>query len=207
MSYDGIFSAEKFSASVVDVLSGSEAAFASEPADHLELTMDGLVGDRHYGAVRKASVLEPWYTRGTPMKNDRQLTVVSPGDLKAIAAGMEIDHVKPEWLAANLVLDGIPNLSMLPPGAILIFEGGASLRVRGQNPPCKNVGNEIGRHHPERTGFDLLFPKVAKRLRGLLAYVETPGVIRPGEDLTVRIPEQWIYHYSHMEAAEKDAVA
>lgn len=207
MSYDRIFTAEKFSASVVGVLCGSDEAFASVPTDRLEVNMDGLVGDRHQGATRKASVLEPWYPRGSQMKNDRQLTIVSPRDLKAIAAGMEIDQVKAEWLAANLVLDGIPSLSMLPPGAILIFEGGASLRVRGQNPPCRNVGNEIGRHHPDRTDFDILFPKVAKRLRGLLAYVEKPGVIQPGEAVTVRIPEQWIYHFGEMKALEEGASA
>ena len=39
----------------------------------------------------------------------------------------------------------------------------------------------------------LAFVKVAKRLRGLLAWVEKPGRIVPGEAVSVRIPEQWIY--------------
>ncbi|TGS34050.1 molybdenum cofactor sulfurase, partial [bacterium M00.F.Ca.ET.180.01.1.1] len=39
----------------------------------------------------------------------------------------------------------------------------------------------------------LLFPKEAKRLRGLVAWVEKPGVVRAGEEISVRVPEQWIY--------------
>lgn len=39
----------------------------------------------------------------------------------------------------------------------------------------------------------LLFPKAAKRLRGLVAWVEKPGTIKAGEEMSVRVPEQWIY--------------
>jgi hypothetical protein len=34
---------------------------------------------------------------------------------------------------------------------------------------------------------------MAKRLRGLVAWVEKPGIIRAGEEISVRVPEQWIY--------------
>ena len=43
------------------------------------------------------------------------------------------------------------------------------------------------------TAAALLFPKVAKRLRGLVAWVEKPGTIMPGEAVSVRVPEQWVY--------------
>jgi hypothetical protein len=39
----------------------------------------------------------------------------------------------------------------------------------------------------------LLFPKMTKRLRGLVAWVEKPGTVRSGEAISVRVPEQWIY--------------
>ncbi|TJV75695.1 MAG: molybdenum cofactor sulfurase, partial [Mesorhizobium sp.] len=35
--------------------------------------------------------------------------------------------------------------------------------------------------------------KAAKRLRGLVAWVEKPGRITTGEEISVRVPEQWIY--------------
>jgi hypothetical protein len=34
---------------------------------------------------------------------------------------------------------------------------------------------------------------MAQRLRGLVAWVEKPGTVRPGETISVRVPEQWIY--------------
>ena len=46
---------------------------------------------------------------------------------------------------------------------------------------------------PDREAGSLLFPKVAKRLRGLVAWVEKPGRIVMGEEISVRVPEQWIY--------------
>ena len=39
----------------------------------------------------------------------------------------------------------------------------------------------------------LLFPRVARRLRGLVAWVEKPGRVVAGENIAVRLPEQWIY--------------
>lgn len=45
----------------------------------------------------------------------------------------------------------------------------------------------------DRDAGSLLFPKVARRLRGLVAWVEKPGTIVPGEGVSLRIPEQWIY--------------
>jgi hypothetical protein len=39
----------------------------------------------------------------------------------------------------------------------------------------------------------LLFPQTAKRLRGLVSWVEKPGRIVEGEEISVRVPEQWIY--------------
>ncbi|TIS16311.1 MAG: molybdenum cofactor sulfurase, partial [Mesorhizobium sp.] len=45
----------------------------------------------------------------------------------------------------------------------------------------------------DRDATALLFPKTAKRLRGLVAWVEKPGIIRTGEEISVRVPEQWIY--------------
>ncbi len=37
------------------------------------------------------------------------------------------------------------------------------------------------------------FVTQARRLRGLVAWVEKPGRIEPGEAVSLKIPEQWIY--------------
>ncbi len=93
------------------------------------------------------------------------------------------------------MLDGVPMLSMLPSGTMLFFKGGVTLKVDSQNGPCRIAGRAVA----ENAGMAdieagaLLFPKAAKRLRGLVAWVEKPGRIAAGEDVSVRIPEQWIY--------------
>jgi hypothetical protein len=69
------------------------------------------------------------------------------------------------------------------------------VKVDAQNGPCRFSGRSVAEHAgmSDREAGSLLFPKVARRLRGLVAWVEKPGVIASGEEVTVRIPEQWIY--------------
>ena len=84
---------------------------------------------------------------------------------------------------------------MLPSGTLLFFKGGATVKIDAQNGPCRIAGRSIAENAgmPDHQAGSLLFPKVAKRLRGLVAWVEKPGRIVPGEEISVRVPEQWIY--------------
>lgn len=169
--------------------------FVAQPASTLSLTYDGIAGDFHGGATRKSGSREPWYPRGTEMRNERQVSILAPDELVAIAQGLGLAEVRPEWMGGNLLLDGIPQLSMLPARTLLFFEGGVTLKVDGQNGPCKATGRSIAEHGGagDVTTTALDFVKVAKRLRGLVAWVEKPGAIRPGERFKARLPEQWIY--------------
>lgn len=158
----------------------------------LDLALDGLGGDRHAGFTRPAGAREPWHPRGTEIRSGRQITIVSTEELAEIAAGMGLPVVEASWIGANLVLEGIERLSFLPAGARLFFESGAAVVVEAQNAPCRHAGRAIA-GHTERPSDELSFPKVAKRLRGLVASVERAGRIAAGEPLKVRLPEQWIY--------------
>jgi hypothetical protein len=71
-----------------------------------------------------------------------------------------------------------------------MFVGGAILLVEGENAPCRVAGKSIGEHVPGSTGFDLLFPKVARRKRGVVASVEKSGTIAVGETVVVRVPRE-----------------
>ena len=84
---------------------------------------------------------------------------------------------------------------MLPSGTLLFFANGVTIKVDAQNGPCKIAGRSIAEHAgmADVEAGALLFPKVAKRLRGLVAWVEKPGTITPGEAVSVRVPEQWVY--------------
>ena len=45
------------------------------------------------------------------IRNDRQISIVSAEELALIAKELHVPEVKPEWLGANLLISGIPNLS------------------------------------------------------------------------------------------------
>jgi hypothetical protein len=169
--------------------------FQTRAVDALTLTLEGIAGDFHAGYSRKSGGREPWYPRGTEMRNERQLSIVAPDELAIVAQRMGLAGIKPEWIGANLLLSGVPQFSMLPAGTMLFFKGGVTVKIDAQNGPCRMAGRSIA----ENAGMadieagSLLFPKMAKRLRGVVAWVEKPGTIANGEDVSVRIPEQWIY--------------
>jgi hypothetical protein len=171
---------------------GSDS-FATSAVDRLTLGFDGIAGDRHGGLTRRSGGREPWYPRGTEMRNERQLSIVSADELAEAAAEMGISEISPEWIGANLLISGIPRLTLLPPRTCLFFAGGATIRIDGLNVPCRFSGRSIARHFPDREGLDLAFVKAARRRRGLVGWVEKPGAIAPGEAVEARLPEQWIY--------------
>ena len=190
-----ILPGRKLLARVAGVYVAPSDHFVTRATDALDLDFEGIAGDYHRGVTRKSGGREPWYGRGTEMRNERQVSIVGPDELAQIARKMDLHEIRPEWLGANLVLDGAPMLSMLPSGTMLFFKGGVTLKVDSQNGPCRIAGRAVA----ENAGMTdieagaLLFPKAAKRLRGLVAWVEKPGRIAAGEDVSVRIPEQWIY--------------
>jgi hypothetical protein len=169
------------------------ADFRSRRVASLTLEFAGIVGDNHAGVTRLSGSREPWYPRGTVIRNDRQITVVSVEELTAVAAAMDLPAISPEWIGANLVLSGLPDLSRLPRGTKVFFPDGACLNVEAENMPCRVAGRAVAEHYPRRDGLDLLFPKLARHRRGLVASVERPGTIRAGETVIARVPEQFVY--------------
>lgn len=190
-----IIPARKLAGRVVGIYAAQRRRFQTEAAEALRLGFDGISGDFHAGFTRRSGGREPWYPRGTEIRNERQISLIAPDEMAEVARRMAIAEVRPEWIGANLLIDGVPRLSMLPAGTLMFFEGGATLKVDGQNGPCRLSGRSIA----EQAGMAdveagaLLFPKVAKRLRGLVAWVEKPGVVHAGEAISIRVPEQWIY--------------
>lgn len=190
-----ILPAKKLLASVDAVLTATGEDFVTEAVEALDLGFDGIPGDFHAGVTRRSGGREPWYPRGTEMRNERQVSIVAADELAEIAAAMGIARIEPEWIGANLVLGGVPRLSMLPAGTLLFFSGGVTIKVDAQNGPCRLAGRSVARNAgmEDVEAGALLFPKHGRRLRGLVAWVEKPGRIARGEQVSVRIPEQWIY--------------
>ncbi|MBZ9891948.1 MOSC domain-containing protein [Mesorhizobium sp. BR1-1-3] len=190
-----IIAARKLAARAAALYVAPADHFQTRPVAELRLGFDGISGDFHAGPTRRSGGREPWYPRGTEMRNERQLSIVAADELAIVAERMGLAEIKPEWIGANLVMEGVPNLSMLPAGTLLFFKGGVTIKVDAQNGPCRIAGRSIA----ENAGMAdveagaLLFPKAAKRLRGIVAWVEKPGTVRAGEEISLRVPEQWIY--------------
>jgi len=190
-----IIPGRKLSAKVSALYVAPSDHFETRPVEELRLGFDGISGDFHAGATRRSGGREPWYPRGTEMRNERQLSIVAADELAIVAERMGLVQIKPEWIGANLLIEGVPNLSMLPAGTLLFFKGGVTIKVDAQNGPCRIAGRSIAQNAgmADIEAGALLFPKSAKRLRGLVAWVEKPGTIKAGEEISVRVPEQWIY--------------
>jgi hypothetical protein len=189
-----IIPARKLAARVAALYAAPSDHFETRAVDELRLGFDGIAGDFHAGLTRRSGGREPWYPRGTEMRNERQLSVVAADELAIVAGRMGVAEIKPEWIGANLLIEGLPHLSMLPSGTLLFFKGGVTIKVDAQNGPCRIAGRSVAENAgmADHEAGALLFPKAAKRLRGLVAWVEKPGRITAGEEISVRVPEQWI---------------
>ena len=165
---------------------------ASRP--DVDVSLDGFVGEAHGGATRPSCVrVIRQYPRGTTIRNARQISILSREELDKIAQRLDIPAIDPQWLGANLVLEGVPDLTQLPPSSRLIFENGTSLVVDIENGPCKYPAEIIEAHHP---GHGLAFPKVAQGLRGVVGWVECAGKIAMGDTARLHIPPQRIYGHA-----------
>ena len=171
----------------------SGEGFETFPVEWLDLGYDGIAGDRHGGVTRKSGGRAPWYPRGTEMRNERQLSILAPDELSAIAADMGIAELRPEWIGGNLLVEGIAQLSWLPPRTLLFFANGVTLKIDGDNTPCRFAGRSIAEKVGGGTDVEFGFVQAAKKRRGLVAWVEKPGTISAGESFKAHLPEQWIY--------------
>jgi MOSC domain-containing protein YiiM len=182
-----------FTGHVEALLKGSDRQTGLEKSrvDGLALCFEGIEGDCHGGLTRKADVRTiRQYPQGTPIRNVRQLTLLSLEELAEIAGIMEIPHVKPEWVGANIVTSGIPDLTLLPPSSRLQFPSGATIVVDMENEPCRYPAEIIEKNNPEQK---LGFVKAAKHKRGITAWVEREGDIRLKDEITIWIPPQRLY--------------
>jgi len=102
---------------------------------------------------------------------------------------------------ASVVVGGMLLRSCVPPRTLRFLVGGVTRRVESYNAPCrwaggmvaKHVGVDPGEREYRDTDEALAFKDAAHMKRGLVAWVEREGEIRPGEGVTARLWEQWIY--------------
>lgn len=164
----------------------------------------GFKGDSHAGArladVREKALLEFGLPKGLEISNFREFSAVSTEELGQIAHNMGLSLIPFGCLGENLVLSGIPMLSMLPPGTMLFFRKNAkelrtaALFVAGENTPCILPGQAIREAYPEAS--DKLagtFVKAAIGLRGIVGKVYASGRIAVGDEVVVKVPAQRVW--------------
>lgn len=171
----------------VEAISISPAELPSSAVEQVEVKWEGLVGDKHFGLTMKAGSSQKPYAKGEEVRNVRQVSIVSAEELRQVATALEVPNVEPAWVGANLMLSGIPDLTKLPSGTRLYFENGVGIVIEGENMPCTTAGGSLQDQFPDRPDITTAFPKKAIGKRGLVAWVEKPGLIRKGESVTVRL--------------------
>ena len=165
-----------------------DSSLTSTRLQSVSVSYSGFEGEAHGGLTRKScSRVKLQYEPGTEIRNTRQISILSEEELRQIARSMEIGHLEPEWIGANLLITGIPELTLLPPSSRLLFSGGVSIVVDMENGPCKFPGEIIDQHFP---GCGRRFPKAAQHLRGVTGWVECEGVLSVGDEVSLHIPVQ-----------------
>jgi hypothetical protein len=191
-----MFSKAPFQGSVTMLLAGADRAAGLEKSQvaMLGLRFDGIEGDCHGGLTRKSdSRTLKLYQRNIDIKNTRQVSIVSVEELRDIAEAMGLPIVHPQWIGANMLLEGIPDLTLLPPSTRLQFPSGATLTVDMENAPCRQVADVIADHHPDaKRGF----VAAARHKRGLTAWVEREGVVRTGDAVMLFVPPRRAYAHA-----------
>lgn len=168
-------------------------SLVSTPCPQVRATLEGFEGDKHSGLTYRSGVRTPHYPRGTEIRNTRQISIVSTEELSFVATALGVPAVPPEWLGANLAIEGIPDLTQLPPSTRIFFPQDTVLVVDGENMPCMWPGRVIQAQHPQIRGLAQQFPKVAIHRRGVVAWVERPGLVAESDRVVARIPPQVIY--------------
>ncbi len=159
--------------------------FVTRPVESFVLGYAGLAGDRHEGLTMKAGVRQKHLPKGTELRNARQLSLVSVEELAAIAQGLSLPRLDFTWLGANLLLSGQPGFTQLSPSSRLVFSSGAVLVIDGDNEPCTKAGRAVARGAGVGEALAPRFVQAAWDRRGLVAWVERPGLVRVGDGVTL----------------------
>lgn len=165
---------------IMQLLTADGEDFVTRSVPWLVLTWAGIDGDRHAGPVRAADARTPWHRRGTEIANTRQLSIVSYEECAEIALLLGIDRVDPALLGANLVVRGLPALSLLTPASRLQFPSGATIFITEQNAPCRHPADRLAQAHAV-PGLSTKFARAAIGRRGLVGLVERCGEVAVGD--------------------------
>lgn len=179
---------------VTQVLTTREANnFVTSRVQEITTTFEGFPKDRHAGETRLSGGREKaQYKSGTIIRNNRQWSALSEEELVIIAEQMGVDEVKAEWVGANLIFEGIPNFSQLPPLSHILINPDSPdfvcLVVFEENGPCRHP-NAVIAQNTKKENWKKTFMVAAKGLRGTVGWIDRPGIIREGDKVKVLVAD------------------
>ena len=154
----------------------------------LELLLDGIKYDRHFGKTRNADVrTSKILPKGIEITNLRSITIISKEELDAISNEIGFE-VLSEDLEANITLSGIKNLTSLSPATFIRFPKSAIIYITGENLPCVIPAQNMIKRGMDKTKA-ISFSKIAMGKRGLTAIPFASGIIKTGDGVEI-IPTQ-----------------
>ncbi len=159
-----------------------------EPVERLDLRFDGPQGEIHGGVNRPScSRVLAQHPRNTTIRNVRQLCIVSVEEMADVAAELGLSDFDYAWVGASIALEGISDFTHIPPSSRLQGPDGVTLVVDMENLPCQEPAVTIAQ---ATGGLGKQFKSAAKDRRGVTAWVEREGVLRPGDRLRLHVPGQ-----------------
>lgn len=170
------------------IMDDDRTAMMAQSYDRIDLTFAGVEGAFHAGLTRPScSRVTAQYPKGTDIRNERQLSIVSEEELALIAADMGVNRIDPARIGATMVIRGIPDFTHVPPSSRLQAPSGATVVVDMENRPCIFPAKSLDVVHP---GKGKAFKPAAKGRRGVTAWVAAQGAVAVGDTLTLHIPDQ-----------------
>lgn len=161
---------------IVSLLTADGGDYVTRTVSELRLKFEGIENDRHAGFLRTADARTPWHRRGTPIANTRQLSIVSIEECAEMAELLGLNDVDPALLGANVVVSGLPQLSLLTPASRLLFPSGAAIFITEQNAPCRHPAEKLARvYNTPRIATEFVNAAIGRR--GLVGIVEREGMI------------------------------
>ena len=158
--------------------------------EKLQILLDGIKYDRHFGKTRNADVRTArLLSKGIETANLRAVTIISQEELLEISAEMGVETL-PDDLEANITLSGLPDLTKVPAGSFLRFPRNAILYVTSENLPCVVVSQNMMKRAVKKETA-LRFAKAAYGKRGLTALVFAAGLIKEGDEVEVLYPQDF----------------
>lgn len=169
---------------VVDRAAGLDA----QSVEALDIAFGGPRGEAHSGALRPSCArVKHIHPKGTDIANARQMTLLGAEELAHTARDMGVERIDPAWVGGSIVVEGIPDLTHLPPSSRLQGPDGVTLVVDMENLPCTQTGKAVDRFLP---GKGKLYKPAAMHRRGVTLWTERPGRLRLGDRLRLFIPAQ-----------------